>query len=127
MSNLMKRGSELLVAKQMAHASITVTYSRGEVSADVDAIPGATRFETEDETGIHVKSQMRDYLIPAASLVLDSVQTLPIEGDRIAEVDGSKRHIYEVLPLGGEPCWRYSDTYRDLLRIHTKLLMTEDV
>jgi hypothetical protein len=69
--------------------------------------------------------QVRDYLIDTADLVLAGEQALPAKGDRIEEIDASKKHTYEVLPLGGEQHWRYSDPYRRTLRIHTKLIGTE--
>ena len=28
--------------------------------------------------------------------------------------------VYEVIRPGDEPCWRWSDSYRQTLRIHTK-------
>jgi putative DNA primase/helicase len=36
------------------------------------------------------------------------------------EVDGNQTFIFEVMALGGDPPWRYSDPFRLKLRIHTK-------
>ena len=46
-------------------------------------------------------------------------------GDRIEETESGKKFTYEVMPLGTEPHWRYSDPHRKTLRIHTKHISTE--
>jgi len=97
-------------------------------SADrLSATVGRTTFEQDDGAGAIVRSQVRDYLIDTADLVLGAAQTLPAKGDRIEEVNGGQKFTYEVMPMGSEPHWRYSDPYRRTLRIHTKHVGTEDV
>ena len=44
----------------------------------------------------------------------------PRAGDTIVEIDGNHTFIFEVMALGGDPPWRYSDPFRLKLRIHTK-------
>ena len=44
----------------------------------------------------------------------------------IRETDGGKTYEYEVMAPGNDPCWRWSDDYRRTLRIHTKLIGTEE-
>ncbi len=59
-------------------------------------------------------------------MVLGDAVTLPERGDRIQETHGTATFTYEVTAPGKEPCWRYSDPYRQTLRIHTRQIETED-
>jgi len=54
-------------------------------------------------------------LVLADDLVLDAVTTLPERGDVIEEPAGTITLLYEVMAPGNEPCWRYSDAYRQSL------------
>lgn len=126
MSDLLQRGSDWLQDQRKQHATREVTYRRGTESVVVKATIGRTLFEQEDGTGATVRQQVRDYLIDTEDLVLAGTPTLPARGDRIEEIDAGWKYTYEVLPLGGEQHWRYSDPYRRTLRIHTKLIATEE-
>lgn len=125
MSDLLDKGSAWLEGQRKKHATREVTYRRGMDAVVVKATIGRTLFEQDDGAGVTVRVQVRDYLIDTADLVLAGQATLPAKGDRIDEIDAGKKHTYEVLPLGGEQHWRYSDPYRRTLRIHTKLIGTE--
>jgi hypothetical protein len=126
MANLLKTGSDWLQSQQDAHATSSVVYGRGAGSgADtvtVNAIIGRTEFDASDEYGITIRTESRDYLILAADLILDGETVLPERGDTITETDGDFTLVYEVLPIGNQPHWRYSDPFRKRLRVHTKLL-----
>jgi hypothetical protein len=123
--DLLDKGSAWLEGQRKKHATREVTYRRGVESVVVKTTIGRTLFEQDDGAGVIVRMQVRDYLIDTADLVLASEPTLPAKGDRIEEIDAGQKHTYEVLPLGGEQHWRYSDPYRRTLRIHTKLIATE--
>jgi hypothetical protein len=124
-SDLLDKGSAWLEGQRKKHATREVTYRRGMDAVVVKATIGRTLFEQDDGAGVTVRVQVRDYLIDTADLVLAEQATLPAKGDRIEEIDAGQKHTYEVLPLGGEQHWRYSDPYRRTLRIHTKLIGTE--
>ena len=126
MGDLLENASAWLDAQRLKFMSHTVTYQRGEVSVDVRAMLGKTVFEINDGYGLIEKVESRDYLVPAADLVLDGETTLPARGDRIRETDRGKVFVYEVMAPGKEPHFRFSDPYRRTLRIHTKLVATED-
>jgi hypothetical protein len=68
---------------------------------------------------------VRDYLIETDLLEIDGEHSLPRSGDRIREPEGDKTFVYEVMALGDQPPWRYSDVFRLWFRIHTKLISTE--
>lgn len=122
MPNLLKTGSDWLQSQQDAHATSPVVYGRGAETVTVNAIIGRTEFDAADEYGITIRTESRDYLILAADLILDGSVVLPERGDTITETDGDFTLVYEVLPIGNQPHWRYSDPFRKRLRIHTKLL-----
>lgn len=127
MADILERGSNWLEDQRVAHASRPVTYQRGASSVDVPASIGRTEFEIDNGVGILERSESRDFLVPAADLVLDGAQALPERGDRIRETIGTVTFLYEVMAPGKEPPWRYSDAYRRTLRIHTKLVGTETI
>ena len=127
MTDLLKTGSDWLEGMRIAHASMTVTYYRGANYVEVKATPGETTFEVVTEGGAIERIESRDFLILAADLVLLGAETLPHRGDRVKEPVGASGSelVYEVMAPGDGPPWRYSDTYRKTLRVHTKLIGTE--
>ncbi len=105
--------------------SRVVSYTRGTDSVEVHAAIGKTVFEVESGYAVLERVESRDYLVPAAELVLGGETTLPARGDRIKEADGGKTFVYEVMAPGNEPHFIFSDPYRKTLRIHTKFVGTE--
>ncbi len=120
MTDLLREGSDWLEDQRTRHAASVVTYRRGSRSAEVLATVGKTTFEVDDGYGVLVRHESRDFLILAAELVFDTEVVLPERGDRIEEPQAEGSLVYEVLAPGKEPCWRYSDSFRKTLRIHTK-------
>jgi hypothetical protein len=123
MPNLLKTGSDWLAAQMKAHASQTVTYRRtGHADLDVAATIGRTEFEQTTDDGQVTTFESRDFLIAVADLLLSGSPAVPQRGDRIIETVGDATLTYEVLPQTALPPYRYSDQYRTLFRIHTKLV-----
>lgn len=83
---------------------------------EVRAVLGGTVFEARDDYGIATRTETRDFLV--------SVEDMPDEPERgdCFLLDASR---YEVLSAKGEPCWRWSDPYRLVRRIHTKEIANE--
>ncbi|MCA9178645.1 MAG: hypothetical protein KDB14_29490 [Planctomycetales bacterium] len=127
MADLLQTGSNWLQDQRKKHITRTVTYRRGVDSVLAQATVGRTVFEQDDGSGVIVRTEVRDYLIDTADLVLAGQPALPERGDRIEEIESGKKFTYEVMTLGTEPHWRYSDPYRKTLRVHTKHIDTEDV
>jgi hypothetical protein len=125
MPDLLETGSAFLDDQRHQHMTRTVTYQRGADSVELAATIGRTEFEQADDYGVVHKIESRDFLVRTADLVLASEQTLPKAGDRIRETEGSQTFVYEVMAPGTEPPFRYSDSYRKTLRIHTKQVATE--
>ena len=112
MGDLLRDGLNWLEQQRTAHMTSPVIYRRaGQADAEVQATYGKTDVDVADESGLTVRSHVWDFLILADALGLE-----PEPGDVIA-ADGRQ---YEVMNLGVEGCWRWSDPYRTTCRIHTK-------
>lgn len=111
MSDLLRDGAAWLAQMRTTHCASPVEYRRAPDVYVVNATYGRTAYEVVDESGLTVGAQVVDFLILASELTLE-----PTPGDVIA-ADGRR---YEVVSLGGEGCWRWSDPYRLTRRIHTK-------
>ena len=111
MPDLLRQGNQWLESMRETHCSSPVEYRRPPDAVTVNATYGKTDFEVADESGLTIGSHVWDFLILADALGIE-----PEAGDVIA-TDGRR---YEVMNLGGEGCWRWSDPYRQTYRIHTK-------
>jgi hypothetical protein len=93
----------------------------------VQATIGRTLLKLDDGYGgVRMEWTDRDFLIHAADLILGGEPTLPARGDLIRETDSGVTYVYEVMAPGNEPPWRWSDVYRQVLRIHTKQIAVEE-
>ena len=108
-----------------AHRGLAVTYSRGESTVDVTAVPGRTVVTSDDGSGVTVKARRRDWIVKAAVLVLDGEQSLPEVGDQIRLTVGESVEVYEVQRLAGEAHYYAQDDLGQVLRIHTRQIDTE--
>jgi hypothetical protein len=124
LTDILRAGSHWLQEQRKKHASRSVLYRRGTETVTVAATVGRTVFEQDDGAGSVMRTEVRDYLIDSADLIIEFKPVLPEKGDRIEEIEGTNKFIYEVMPIGREPHWRYSDPYRKTLRIHTKHVAT---
>lgn len=95
--------------------SQTVTYRRGGLSVSLAATKCMVRAESTPEGNIDFNPC--DWLIKASAVILGGETVEPNKNDVIEESDGQK---WQVLPLAGEPEFRYSDQFRTCYRIHTK-------
>lgn len=120
MPDLLNTASAWLDTVHGASVSTTVVYSRGAANTgSITATIGNGEFNSVNEDAVVLTHRSRDYLIAVADLELDGQAIEPMAGDRITE--GTR--TYEVLPIGDEPCARYSDdAYHRMWRIHTKLI-----
>jgi len=109
--DVLRRGAEWLGQMRTSHCSSPVEYRRPPDAYSVNATYGRTDLEVADESGLTITAHVWDFLILADELGLE-----PEAGDVIAS-DGRR---YEVMNLGGDGCWRWSDPYRQTYRIHTK-------
>lgn len=128
MADILATGASWLANQMKASAAQSVVYVRGALSVAVSATIGKTEFDVQDSEGFLQRHIARDYLILAADLVLDGVTILPERGDQVRETVGTDVLIYEVnTPSPSEQHYRYSDQYRQRMRIHTKQIGREPV
>lgn len=126
MSNLIQRASSWLHGMRAAHAATPIVYARGASSATIPATVGKTVFQVARAYGLFERTESRDYLVAVADLVLDGAPAIPRQGDRIKEGTEGGVEVYEVMAPGGEPHYRFSDPHRQVFRIHTKHIGTEE-
>lgn len=152
MADMMQAGQQWLAGQITQFASRPVIYRSGDEYFWVLAAIGKTIGEQDAGDGLILQAEIRDYLIDASGLYLaapvwsdlttwtdvdfweirslgsgQGVRILPKRGDQIIELVDGMKFIYEVLPIGSQKPWRYSDPYRLKLRIHTKLTGTEEI
>ncbi len=121
MGNLFDKGSALVASAMRAALSADIVYIRGAQSVRIPATVGRTVFEVEDSHGV-LRWESRDFVVSACDLVLGALPATPAKGDLIEERDcEGKVRTYEVTAPGREQEWKYADTSRRLIRVHTKL------
>jgi hypothetical protein len=79
--------------------SVTLKVGTRETAAFTALVSDREYEAVELETGLQVKITSRDWLLPAASLVLSGSLVVPRAGHRI--VDGADE--YEIVPIAGKP------------------------
>ena len=104
--------AEWLAGQCRDHLSTPVTYrTKAGASIPLRAVIGSTVYQTEDGSGMFVRTETRDFIVSANELAEE-----PSRGDSIVWKDT----VYEVLAPDGSPCWRWSDGFHRMKRIHTK-------
>lgn len=101
---------------QKESASQLVQYQRGDSDLCIRATRGRSVFEVTDDQGFMTKIETQDYIVTASDFIIDSLPSAPERGDRLTDGD----IIFEVMPVGTEPCYRYTDEHRLQFRIHVK-------
>jgi len=117
MPNLLQQGSQWLADTLKASAASEVEYRRDAEAFSVHAVFSKTDYELQDESGLTIGGFACDFIVAAADLPWD-----PEIGDVIA-ANGRK---YQVLDLGSEGCWRWTDGHQTMRRILTKDIGSDD-
>jgi hypothetical protein len=96
-------------------------YRRGATAKPLRIVFGSTTFEEETRGGTVVQTRSMDCLALTADF-LETGFVNPQPGDRVEKTDPvtEKALAFEVMSPGGSQCWRYSDTHRSRMRMHTK-------
>jgi len=126
MTDMLADAARWLDDQRVRCLSRPVIYVRGEHSVEVQAGIGHTAFEVDDGTGVLEQYESRDFIVRAADLVLDSATVVPARGDRVREEQDGMVYVYEVMAPGRFPHAKFSDRSRRTLRIHTKLVDTQE-
>lgn len=126
MQDLLAQGSAWLSQQRRQHCAQKLKYSRPSTGAytNLAATLGRTVFDIVGDDGGMIRAESRDFIVVAADLKLDGIASEPAIGDRFTDSGGV---VFEVLPFGGEPHWRWADEHRADYRIHTKRIDTVTV
>ena len=117
MTDMLKSASDWLGSMFQSHASRSVVYTRGAVTATVTATVGRTVHEVINSLGMMVATESRDFIVAASQVT----QGEPEAGDRITDTQSGTDYVFEVMPFGKESkCFRYCDADHTYMRIHTK-------
>ena len=109
---LLEEAAAWLNDQREERLSVPIKYqAKGGTPAELTATIGRTLFRAENEYGVTIRIESRDFLVSAENL-----PTEPQRGDRITYAG----RIYEVLAPNGEPVWRWSGSQHVTRRIHTK-------
>lgn len=115
---MLEQAAEWLEARRLEELSVPAVYVRKDgTQIPINATPGRTLFRAEDQYGVTVRTESRDFLVAASELPDE-----PERGDSIL-YNGIR---YEVLAPNGEPVWRWSGTCHWTRRIHTKEIGDDD-
>ena len=123
--DMMSRGMAWLGRMRLRHCSVPVIYERaGDTEAETrrfQVMAALGRPGAEAETSVEslrIDTDDIDFLIAAADLALDGVPFEPGRDDRIILAANGQTHVYDLLPRGGDPPWRWSDPQKTTRRIH---------
>jgi hypothetical protein len=122
-ANMLTSAVDWLNSQLQDYASQTVTYRRPATgqSVSLSATYGRQLLSVTDRAG-HVKVERadRDFIFPAASLILGGLVVTPQKGDTVTLANGD---VFEVTPMGlNEPEWKYSDPFQTMIRVHCKAI-----
>ena len=107
-----------LIRRKKAAEGKTVTYTRKATSADLTGWLGQGLQVNQADTGARIEVSEREIFFAVADLETAGFDK-PQIGDRLL-VDGESVRWEVMTPNTGEPAWRYSDTQRTMVRLHTK-------
>lgn len=99
-------------------AGVWVVYRRGALETRIRATRGRTQFDQLAEDGTVTRFESDDFLFPLAELLLDGEPTEPERGDTIQPECGDV--VFHVVPGSEAKCFRYCDSFRIEVRVHTQ-------
>lgn len=119
--SLISSGLAWLQSQLAQNAGSAIVYHSGPHEIEIpDAVLGKSMYESQDAAGVTVRSGAADWLIAPGRLTVDGSSIEPQPGDKIVHTLGSTVRTYLVVPLGNEPCWRWSGPSHDRMRIHVQ-------
>jgi hypothetical protein len=118
------RGLDWLESKRRTHLARSARMRRGTLEIEITATPSRTSVTLDGPRGIE-RAESDDFFLAPDELA----ELLPLkEGDQIlmpaANGDDTTR-VFELCNFAGESCWRYTDSERRSIRVHTKMVGVE--
>lgn len=99
--------------------SVQATFSHGGHSVTAAATLARTRLDLETAADVSIQHEMKDFILPAADLVLNGRVTRPQPGMRIACTLAGVAAVFEVANIPGGQCFSWMDHGETMMRIHT--------
>jgi hypothetical protein len=124
MTDMLERATGLLNKAEKAFSTRDIVFVQDDDRVAISASVGGTFFEVDSGFGTIERLESRDYLVDVSALVVNGKQVEPKRGSQVRERIGNVVLVYEVMPFGGEPHFRWHDTYHTRYRIHTKHVKT---
>ena len=114
---MLSDAAEWLGETLLEHASERVTYKRGANSVTLDAVIGTRRRREQVQvvTRVVMVGEPMNFQFDPAELILNGQTITSARGDRI-EWDG---RTYDVKPVDSEPLSGPSDSFGNLVVVHT--------
>jgi hypothetical protein len=105
---------------------VDVVYRRGELAIPWRAIPSANSYPMINADGSLTTWEAEDFVGDSEGLLDEDEPTAgqlePERGDRIWKQVRGTIFVYEVQPIPGSQCYKYSGPDRRIIRIHSKLI-----
>ena len=127
MSDLLDEALDVLRTLNAEHRETDVIYRRtnGDSFA-LTAVRGKTTFRVDTGTGFFEEVESRDWIVAPEDLLFGCEEILPERGDKILlEQEDGTYLVFEVTSPSGESHYRWCDSYRKAMRIHTQEIETE--
>lgn len=116
-------------AREEFGEGLTITYHDGNgnsVDLSGKASLGATEREQNNNDGMVLQTEWQDVLVKASDLILNGSVVEPESGHTVKVTNAVNVMVYDVSPIGDEPCFRYRrGSNRTELRIHTNESYTD--
>ena len=118
MPNLLANAATWLHGLRHASLAETITYQRisGGTALSIQGTKGRTAGELLVESEWSGSAGVMDWILRTTDFGPDKGSFRPPAlRDTITEADGT---VWDVVEIPGEPVWRYSDTFRNAIRVH---------
>lgn len=125
MTDFLESGVTWLNEVRSQHFVKTVTYRRGLSEFEIAATPAQTKTTIAGDEGIEIAGQVDDWIVSVSEMTLHGERVFPEEGDQIRETHGSQTFVFDVRKGPDGEAWRYTDAYRQTMRIHTVRTATD--
>lgn len=99
---------------------VDAVYGRGTDSLAVTVVLGQSDHDVADAHGVVTTWQSRDVMLEASQLILAGERREPARGDTVRLTFDGVDTVWRVqFPDPNRPPFKFSDPYRQILRVHT--------
>ncbi|HEX8322486.1 MAG TPA: hypothetical protein VF595_01115 [Tepidisphaeraceae bacterium] len=106
-------------------AGVVATYSRGNQSCSLIAVPLTDVSSAVDESGVIVESRRQDFSLNASVLKFGTQAIEPKRGDKIEITANGRTSTYTVGRDGAKRPWDFIDAGQTRYRVRTTLTQVE--